>query len=69
MYRVSNTNTSSSSVIRVYSDSTMIAEQYINKRNPLGYVRKHPGSKHLSELKSQCVGAGMTAAEFEGLIA
>jgi hypothetical protein len=71
MYTISNTNGQNGSkcVVRVYRNGALIAEQFINKRNPLGYIRKHLGSKHRAELKQQCQVSGMTSGKFEDLIA
>lgn len=66
-FTVSNTNKSganSYSCVRVYSSGgEMIAEQAVNARNPLAYVRAHKG-RHTSELKAQCLAGGMTDKEF-----
>ena len=69
-FSVSNTNGNSRqySCVRVYNnDGKMIAEQLINKHNPLGYVRKYLGSKHRISLKTQCLSEGMTSEEFEAI--
>ena len=69
-FTVSNTNGNKKqrSVVRVYNaKSEMIAEQFINKHNPLGYVRKHNGSKHRASLMEQCLAGGMTEKEFNAI--
>lgn len=66
-FTVSNTNSNKNqrSVVRVYNDKNeMIAEQFINKHNPLGYVRQCKRSKHKTALMSQCLAGGMTEHEF-----
>ena len=66
-FRVANTNANSyqKSVVRVYDASNkMIAEQFINKNNPLGYIKEKTRSKHKRSLCEQCIKGGMTADEF-----
>lgn len=66
-FSVSNTNGNKRqrSVVRVYDESgKMIAEQFINKHNPLAYVREHSTGRHYAELKQQCLTGGMTEKEF-----
>lgn len=61
-FSVSNTNGNKTqrSVVRVYDEQgNKIAEQFINKRDPLGYIRKYAGSKHKSALREQCLANGM----------
>lgn len=68
-YRVSNTNSNSKqkSVVRVYNaENKLIAEQFINKRNPLGYIKSHDG-RHRKELREQCIAGGMPASVFEDI--
>lgn len=69
-FSVSNTNGNKNqrSAVRVYnSENKMIAEQFINKNNPLAYVRKYHGSKHKAALKTQCLEGGMTPQEFDAI--
>jgi hypothetical protein len=66
-YRVSNTNSTNGGLshVRVYdSAGILIAEQAINKRNPLGYIRSVANSKHKRELYSQCVPHVMSHDDF-----
>lgn len=66
-FKVSNTNGAkeSMSFIRVYNDNgEMIAEQAINKRNPVGYIQGVTNSNHKRELYAQCVNGGMHNDEF-----
>lgn len=66
-FTASNTNGNARqpSVVRVYNaDMKMIAEQHINKRNPLGYVRGCVKSKHIDQLWQQCKEGGMDAETF-----
>ena len=67
-YRVSNTNANSrqKSVVRVYLADKLIAEQFINKRDPLGYVNRHNG-KHRKQLREQCLIAGMSDNVFDNI--
>jgi hypothetical protein len=70
-FSVSNTNGNSrqNSVVRVYDEnSIMIAEQFINKRSPLSYVRGLTNSKHVDQLFEQCMSnSNMTAQEFNAI--
>lgn len=69
-FSVSNTNGNSNqrSVVRVYNDKNeKIAEQFINKHNPLNYIRGLSRSKHLDSLKTQCLKGGMTESQFNGI--
>ena len=53
---VSNTNGSgrNPSAVRIYKCGKMVAEVFINKRNPLGYLQSiKNGSKYLRELSRQ----------------
>lgn len=66
-YRISNTNTASTGpcYIRVYNGAGgMIAEQAINKRNPVSYIQGVTNSKHKRELYEQCIYGGMSHDEF-----
>ena len=66
-HRISNTNCHKQSIsfIRVYNDAgEMIAEQAINKRNPVAYIQGVTNSKHKRELYAQCIQGGMSHDEF-----
>lgn len=66
-HRISNTNShkGSMSFIRVYNDAgDMIAEQAINKRNPVNYIQGVTNSKHKREIYAQCIEGGMSHDEF-----
>jgi hypothetical protein len=65
-YDISNTNSTNGgpSFVRVYNQGMMIAEQAINKRNPLDYIRDVVNSKHKRELYEQCIAGGMDEDEF-----
>lgn len=62
-HRTSNTNSTNGgpSYVRVYdSANNLVAEQAINKRNPLGYIRSVVNSKHKRDLYAQCIYGGMS---------
>lgn len=66
-YRISNTNghKQSMSFIRVYNDAgEMVAEQAINKRNPVDYIQGVVNSKHKRQLYAQCIDGGMSHEDF-----
>lgn len=64
--KVSSTNPKTADtlpVIRVYKDNQLIAEEFINKRNPLKYLRGLKRSKHLRSLERQLMSHGLTLAD------
>lgn len=67
-FLVSNTNCNSRqrSAVRVYDENNaLIAEQFINKHNPLAYVRERSNSKHIDSLFEQCMSnSSMSVDEF-----
>lgn len=70
-FRISSTNSNSyqRSVVRVYNNKNqLIAEQFINKRDPYGYIKTLNKSKHLDELYNKLVVKNhMTVLEFNNL--
>lgn len=54
-----NSNGKNNSAVRVYIDSKMVAEEIINVRNPLAYIRKHDG-KYRKSMVEQCKSAGLS---------
>lgn len=62
MLRVSSSNPAitGKSVIRVYLNDELIAEEYVAKRNPLPYLRTLKRSKHLASLELQLLRHGLT---------
>lgn len=69
-FTFSNTNGNSRqrSCVRVYKDGVLFHEQFINKHNPLGYVRQHEKSKHRAAIKAACLANGMTEQEFNAVV-
>ncbi len=71
MIKVSNTNASSNgskqSAVRVYKKQRLgwllVGEVFLNQRNPLGYLKAHPGSKYNKQLKEQLKDAELTDDE------
>jgi hypothetical protein len=70
-YRISNTvkgQRNPFSCVRVYDDEgKMIAEQKVNERNPLKYIKRYKTGKYRAALKEQCLAGGMTSEIFEEL--
>lgn len=60
--RVSSTNPKTQggkSVIRVYRDNKLLAEEWIAKRNPLAYLLTLRNSKHFMSLERQLIKHGL----------
>lgn len=69
-FDVSNTNGNKkyNSAIRVYNaKNEKIAEQFININNPVAYVRKCKKSKHIDQLREQCLAGGMSVEQFNSI--
>ena len=63
-YKISNTNGNAYArdAVRVYEDGLKIAEVFPPSQNPLGYIRRHPGSKYRLQLVEQLKSAGVPLA-------
>jgi hypothetical protein len=61
IYTVSNTNGNRRcrDAVRVYAHGVKIAEVTPTSRNPLRYVRQHPGSKYRAKLLDQLLAAAV----------
>jgi hypothetical protein len=68
--RVSNTSGRAGypSAVRVYLHNRLIAEVTLTPRNPLGYLRDRKRSKHLNNLRDQCIAGGLTIEQFNMIV-
>jgi hypothetical protein len=51
------------SVVRVYLNGKMIAEEYVSKRSPVQYLKGLTRSKHLISLERQLISHGLTLTD------
>lgn len=60
--RVSSTNPKTAngkSVVRIYKNGVLVAEEYIAKRNPLKHLLTLTRSKHFTSLEKQLIKHGL----------
>ena len=65
MLRISSSNpkVNGKSVVRVYLNDVLIAEEYVAKRNPVPYLKSLKYSKHLVSLERQLLNHNVTLTD------
>jgi len=53
----------SRSVVRVYVNKTLIAEERVHKRNPLAHLKTLKRSRHIESLRTQLIRYGITVGD------